>query len=402
MNTTVALGRMGLACFLAAAMPILARSENFSGAYVGGQAGFGTSAHELKVPDIPISVGGAGSNGPLAGVFAGFDLRANDFVTGLEVELEHTDQAMTFVSSTGVRGKVKRLWGLDLSLRGGIMPSDHTLIYLRGGYTRSRFKVKAHGSHGEVNIRKYFHGFHVGGGMETRISSRATLRLEYRYTHYTKRNIGSAGYPVHARPHDHGMRIGVAWHLGEPRPRRAQEAATEWTGAFAGVQMGAGAHNTRVSFGNSEIDGIGGDGLMGGAFLGHDFQFGPRTLLGAEIGASKSALSSKGRLDAHRAKVRLNYGFYVSARVGWLAQPDTLIYLRGGWMRGYFGNVANGKSDNSKADGLLAGLGMETRLNDIWRLRVEYRHIHFQKRRINATRIRPRVETGTVSLIMQF
>ncbi len=393
---------MALAGAMTAIGALPALAEEWNGAYAGAHAEAGTTVHRLEAPADTASLKGAGANSVAGGVHAGYDLRWGDAVIGTEVEANGGEKTATFASKLG-GGELKREWSLGISLRGGILPSEHTLVYGRAGYTRSRFSARAYTLQGAVDEREDFDGFHLGAGMETRIAPSASLRLEYRYTRHDEKNIGTASAPLMLRPTDHSMHMGVSWRFDDPSPRRERTATEDWTGLFAGAQVAAAVHNTDLrQQGAYRLESLGGEGIDAGLFAGYDHLLNPLSVIGVEAGAIWSRVNSKAQLGPHSARVRLDRAYHASARLGWLVQPETLLYMRAGWMRGRMEGNLNGLEASVWRDGLLAGFGMETQLLQAVNLRLEYRHVRFDSDFVGGTRVSPSYDSGSVGLAMRF
>lgn len=392
-----------MAGILGVVLPGIAQAEDWNGAFIGAHLGAGATVHSMSAPSAPFSLDGTGANGIFGGLHAGYDLRAGRFVTGVQGEVGRSEQTFEIrLPSSGASSETKRIWDASISLRGGILPSEHTMLYGRVGYTRSRFKATVDTSGGSASAQEDFNGFHAGAGMETRIAPNASLRLEYRLTHYEKKNVGSAATPLFVKPRDHALRVGVSWRFDDATPDRGPKVADDWTGFFLGIQAASAAHDTRVRSGGDSLDGIAGDGLMGGIFAGYDYQFGPRTVVGVELNAGMARVKSTGAFGSSSASARLDHTYGASGRIGWLAQPETLLYLRAGWTRGRFSGKANASGRKIDANGLLTGIGMETRLNAATSLLLEYRHVQFAERKIGTTNVRPALDAGSVGVAWRF
>jgi len=156
-------------------------STNYSGR---GEASFeGAPAGNLRLPDF-------GGEGGLASLSAGYDFDlGNGFVVG----------AMLDVSATGINNRADASIGNDLSgsyrlrprstvaaaARVGFATSESTLVYGLLGYGQARFRANFSAMDGPDSFSGSYgwrqNGAVVGGGIETRLTANATLRLEYRY-----------------------------------------------------------------------------------------------------------------------------------------------------------------------------------------------------------------------------
>jgi outer membrane immunogenic protein len=168
--------------------------------------------------------------------------------------------------------------------------------------------------------------------------------------------------------------------------------AVSWTGLYFGIEGGGGAYNHELNsnlpiFGGVgiNIDGFSGEGWQAGGVLGFDWHLpGSRFVLGVLGGGHWSNMEAEASvLGIATASLESQFGFDVLARGGWLATPDTLVYVLGGgsWER-WEGSLSVplfglNISDDEEAWGWTVGAGLEVRLNDRLSLKGEYRYTQF-------------------------
>ena len=377
------------------------QAQDWTGFFVGAHLDSGTTLHRFRAPAQDLALKGLGANGLGGGLHAGFDVQLGAIVTGAEIEVDADGRKATLTSPLA-SGSLKRTRGVGISLRGGILPSEHTLLYVRGGYVLGRHEGELRTTLGAEEVGKDLDGYHVGAGMETRITPNTSLRLEYRHTRYREKDIGTAAMPVALRPTDHSMRLGVTWRFDDASSDGSRRAARGWTGPFAGVRLAAAGHATEVRTTDGSLDGIGGDGALAGAYAGYDYQLGPRAVIGAEAGAAWSSVKSHAALAGRTASIRLRHAFDVSARIGWLVQPETLVYLRGGLMRAGIRSSLDAARNDFDKTGFLAGIGMETQLLESVNLRLEYRHVRLDGEEWDNATLSPSLNSGSIGLSMRF
>jgi len=199
-----------------------------------------------------------------------------------------------------------------------------------------------------------------------------------------------------------------------------------WTGFYIGGGIGAGAvvheldanafadkyyyeggcslHSVCESYSSSDLisenlldaslnfDGIGGEGVFGTLQIGYDWQFDTRgvfgffadaDLSGIETDLDFSASSGGETFLSGDGEVDMDWMWTIGARLGYLATPDTLIYFLIGYTQAEFDdpslNINFGDSSETFStsldtfSGVSVGLGMETRLDANWGLKLEYR-----------------------------
>lgn len=125
-----------------------------------------------------------------------------------------------------------------------------------------------------------------------------------------------------------------------PAPVAVVNTGGEWTGFYAGAQLG---------YGDLSVDGTGGgDGGLAGVHVGYDYDFG-RFVLGGELDYDASDIgfgAGAGSVDSiSRVKLR---GGYDMGR--------TLLYVTGGY--------ANINTSLGSQDGYFGGVGVAYQVND--------------------------------------
>ena len=130
--------------------------------------------------------------------------------------------------------------------------------------------------------------------------------------------------------------IGTAYAADLPEPVMP---AGDWTGFHVGIGGGYGAVNHRLAvdvagFGDVfSFSGIGGEGGLFTAEGGYDYQFSGDFVAGIMGDYTYSGIGTELDVDAFGANFTLDasHSFSVLGRLGWLANPDTLIYGLVGW-----------------------------------------------------------------------
>lgn len=192
----------------------------------------------------------------------------------------------------------------------------------------------------------------------------------------------------------------------QPQP----EASDDWAGFYSGFNIGYGMGTTKLSTPGGSYDGTGSEGANGGVFAGHNWQFEDVWVAGLEIGGSLSDLNGHTDLvqgsDYAHLETRNDWSVGVSARLGKLVSPDTLIY--GGLGAKTYHGVGSFESSNSApqseddmftAVGVMS-VGVETQLGGNWRLRGQY-DAELMNYNIyeDTLLVQPRLGTATASLI---
>jgi outer membrane immunogenic protein len=175
-----------------------------------------------------------------------------------------------------------------------------------------------------------------------------------------------------------------------------------WNGFYVGVGIGAGALVADKSVYKQlcERDGYcgpwvpsevvpvssteyGGEGVFGTVTVGFDRVIRPGWVAGAfadyDFGSTISSGSGAFSIDH-------NYTWAVGGRLGFLANPSTLIYGTAGYTQAEFEPSLQGWSGYFKSPtfaGYFVGAGIETFLRQDWTLKLEYRYSDFGSETVN-------------------
>jgi outer membrane immunogenic protein len=229
----------------AADMPIKepvapASAYNWTGFYIGGNAGYGwgTADHNWNLTlnsdpffGLPPS-GMTGSNtnrlsGPFAGFQAGYNWQMQNVLAGIEADIQSSSQAKdsTFLgtnifangdppSTTTITYTDRLRWFGTLRARAGVIPADRWLVYATGGFAYGRVAVEGVTSippssvgfmglpgvsvpPASFNVAGTAVGWTLGGGIENALGNNWSWKAEYLYLNLTSI---SGSYPVQAPP----------------------------------------------------------------------------------------------------------------------------------------------------------------------------------------------------------
>ena len=166
----------------ASAAGFSAPAHNWTGLYASGSIGAGGLVHELGDTGGILSFNGIGAEGLMAGIGIGYDHEfGSSFVAGVEASARVANIATTL--SLGPDSiDVTADYGFDVVARLGFKPSDSTLVYGLAGYSHQRFDIEASGAGSVFDWNA--DGYTVGAGVETALSEKTLIGLEYRYHDY--------------------------------------------------------------------------------------------------------------------------------------------------------------------------------------------------------------------------
>ncbi len=186
--------------------------------------------------------------------------------------------------------------------------------------------------------------------------------------------------------------VGVAADLPAPFIPEPVLPYGDWTGFRVGIGGGYGGvnHELGVSatpFGDVfSFSGIGGEGGLFTVEGGYDYQVNSNVVIGIQGDYTYSGIGTE--LDVNAGfnggfTLDAQHNFTLAGRLGWLAEPDTLIYGLVGWtwteFNGSFsGDAAAFANDyDFDVDGLTVGAGIETRFTANISGKLEYRYTDY-------------------------
>ncbi|MEO1066124.1 MAG: outer membrane protein [Pseudomonadota bacterium] len=148
--------------------PIQATDYDWSGVYIGANAGFGFSGEFDNTAGLNLD----DAFGFVGGGVVGYNYQIERFVFGVEGDLNYTSLD---ASDLGVEAELDFLG--TITARAGFTPVDRILTHLEGGYAFGRASVDT----GVVSDDNFHNGFTVGAGAEYAISDKLISGIEYNY-----------------------------------------------------------------------------------------------------------------------------------------------------------------------------------------------------------------------------
>lgn len=154
---------------------------------------------------------------------------------------------------------------------------------------------------------------------------------------------------------------------------------------FAGTHVEALIGYDHVSSG---IDGTSGslDGLSYGAGFGHDFQI-DRVVVGFGSEYAGTTTELRARSATRSTYLRPGGDFYIGGRLGYVAAPRTMVYVKGGFtstkLRFQSDDTLNATyEERPKVSGYRIGLGVEQKLGHGVFVKAEYRYSNYDSVRV--------------------
>lgn len=159
----------------AAATPALAQDAPFSGPRAEVIAGWdhASSAADGEMHDA-LTYGGA----------IGYDLQRGNTVFGIEGEITGSTLKQTVQSPPDTR--FRATVGRDLYIGGrvGVAVNPNTLLYAKAGYTNLRNQIEYQTATVDQKYGAIEGGYRLGAGAEVKLTDKAYLKTEYRYSDY--------------------------------------------------------------------------------------------------------------------------------------------------------------------------------------------------------------------------
>lgn len=151
--------------------------------------------------------------------------------------------------------------------------------------------------------------------------------------------------------------------------------AETFQGSYIGAEIGHDSYEIKgedLLASGLDFDGISGNGIVGGVFVGYDLPVSSSVFIGAEafVNLSAAKVSISDGVDTASIKARESYG--LSARLGTMLNDSTAVYARGGWVNTSFKLSDGTFSDSDTQSGFQYGGGIETRVGQSASVRLEY------------------------------
>ncbi|MCC0030762.1 MAG: porin family protein [Brucellaceae bacterium] len=183
--------------------------RDWTGFYAMAGVGAGAVVHEVNIPILlGTTFNGIGGEGIFGELGVGYDREfSGGWVAGVQVSGRLASTATT-LSVAGFNGSVDADYGVDAVVRVGKKMDGSTLAYVLGGWSMQHFDVT---SNLTGSVYKWTgNGFTVGAGLETAMSDRLAVGVEYRYSGYEGENFGLPGI-VEVNPSSHAVRLNLKY-----------------------------------------------------------------------------------------------------------------------------------------------------------------------------------------------
>ena len=338
------------------APPLVVQAYNWTGFYVGVNAGvgFGRSKTDINggIFDPRSRVGGLGGVG---GGQIGYNWQYGNFlgfgnvVLGLEADIQgaglNDNRTCTLVCAAGAGVNVNQKLDWFGTARGRIgVATGPVLSYFTGGFAYGNVKSRVTDFTGVINdsFSSTRTGWTIGSGVEAALAGNWTGKIEYLYVDLgTQRGVGTLGaYTFNSQVREHIFRAGLNYRIGGTP--YAPEPVANWSGWYVGGNGGSGTALNKSSIQGANLGerfNLSPDGYFGGVQAGYNWQAGA-IVYGLEADIQGGSLKDDyacGVTCTANAFVsynqKMNWFGTVRGRVGY-SVGSTLFYATGGFAYG--------------------------------------------------------------------
>lgn len=387
---------------------------DWSGFYVGMNAGYGVGSSSMTQSFTPATDGGyhlgVGPAGWLGGVQFGYNWQTGPWVFGAEADIQAAalKDGLCFDFCGVLTYNVEQKLPWFATVRGRVgYAAGPVLLYGTAGAAFTTVKTSLTAINGATvseNFNDARAGWTVGAGIETALSGGWSAKLEYLYM-----DFGSISHSISdpflgaSNPNTFSfdvreqlVRVGLNYRFNG----RANDAAvafagpsTNWTGFYVGGNLGGvaahGSSTTLSDFGISDQSTLNARSVAGGVQAGLNWQV-AQWVFGAEVDYQFANL---GQADCgsfclprqfRNLSTKMNWFATARGRIGYAAGPS-LYYATGGAAItrvdsdyiDYDSTVfASGKFSDARTGWALGG-GVETALSGNWSAKAEYLYLDF-------------------------
>jgi outer membrane immunogenic protein len=167
--------------------------SNFSGAYIGGNFGYGAGKadHNTNQPAPENLSFDFGMTGVIGGLHTGYQHQFGMFILGAEASANLSKGGASIEDGVGKRS-IKRKNAFGLAARAGVAINSW-MTYAKLGWETAEFNTKVSGN-GDLDFSKTkrVNGLVTGLGFETLVAKNMMLGAEWTYTFYKKTSFVAA------------------------------------------------------------------------------------------------------------------------------------------------------------------------------------------------------------------
>lgn len=161
--------------------------SNFSGAYIGGNFGYGAGKIKSNVALTNNTTASSelGMTGVIGGLHTGYQHQFGMFILGAEASanLSNTENETTVSGAVESKVRLKRKNAFGLAARAGVAINSW-MTYAKLGWENAKFEANADGSKGTARLN----AFVTGLGVETVVAKNVMLGTEWTYSFYQNKD----------------------------------------------------------------------------------------------------------------------------------------------------------------------------------------------------------------------
>lgn len=358
--------------------------RGWDGFYVGASGGIVRGTARWTDDFFGFTTGDFSSSGMLFGLTAGKNWQNGRWVYGIEGDWSLVDfRADSYAIVCAPAGCTSEMTSFA-TLRGrlGYLFTPNLLVFATAG---AAWADLTHGNIVFSVTTNTVSGHVAGAGLEWAVAPQWTLKAEYLFARFDGNEACSVTVCFVSIQNDkfdaHIFRLGMNWHFGQGgAPLFAVAAAVSgnsWTGFYAGAFFGYTKAETEWSdptFGLMSGS-FSGDSAIGGLTAGFNWQSG-LWIYGVEGDAAFlniTANSAGSFCLCFPAETRISELVTLRSRLGYLVQPNILVFASGGVAAGLmkFGNFGI-QTGSSLELGPAVGAGIEVQTLRNWTIKGEY------------------------------
>jgi len=192
-------------CAIAAPAVAQDSEATFTGPRVEGIIGYDIAKAGSSVDDDANQDNDQSIDGIMYGIAVGYDIDLGGIVVGADAELTDSSADVEFENGDFEGfgfGNVSAGRDLYLGVRAGVKAAPDVLLYAKGGYTNAKFDIRSDDGTTEFNQDIDTDGYRLGAGAEYAMSANSFVKLEYRYSNYSKAEIDFEGDIADSVPFD--------------------------------------------------------------------------------------------------------------------------------------------------------------------------------------------------------
>ena len=202
---------------------------SWTGLYVGADIGGSWGSANIFAPGTLFTFShNAKNDGVIGGGFIGYNYQFNNFVLGLQGEIDGTGNGNSRFSApfgaSVFQSSVNQNWIASIDGRLGWAAWDRALLYVIGGvaWDQQSASITNLITGFAVNVSNTRTGYDIGGGVEYAFTPNWTGRIEYRYYNFGSANTDwvdpafRGGSFFRTTLNDNVIRAGLAYKFGAP------------------------------------------------------------------------------------------------------------------------------------------------------------------------------------------